>query len=144
MQSQISFYSCRYIPRNSHIYVVRKADMDKKRVQTLQNGVYYTIPFQNKFTKEVSNVVLGYACPVMCMQLCKSLKEDDCDCECKKLDVSEFQEICSNHMKMPLAVILNSFCDIDDKQEHYEIFFSGKYSLNVIQDSNKPNHIKII
>lgn len=136
--TQRCFYSCRYMAAHETVYVLQKVRRDSM--------MYYTIPFKNKETGIVQNTLLAFQSSHAAHTLSDTLDAGDRAWLCpadivsvtqqrqrikkqipplvRKLDLADLL-VQAHVLRMPLVVILNSYCRTDDQDLGLEIFYKA-------------------
>lgn len=120
--NNISSYSCRYMKPTADVHVIRSSTSSKGPVHIIRGGCYYTIPIKHHFTKDVNNAIVGFQCASQCHKACMDI--EGMPCYPYSVNLQEMREFALT-MKMPLIIVLNTFCTLEDRKEHHEIFYSG-------------------
>ena len=132
MSIRVTQYTCRFVPNTTQVYTMCKPlYMNKKKPASLgMQGTpswttvsFYTIPFDNRLTRETTNAVLAFACP----DLARVHIPKQPHTRVVSFTLADLGHHAAT-LKLPLVVILNSFCDIpslneDHTSPHYEIHF---------------------
>lgn len=122
----ISNYSCKYLESTRPVYAIvsYRRDIEKRNISSAQ---FYTVPFQSTSKLETYNVISTYLhlehAENMCKDLCKHLNVE-CEPEMFQLkDISYY----ANMMHVPVVVFINTYCDLDQKMEAHDIFYTARY-----------------
>lgn len=137
---QIQQYHCTYKnPKDRAFLLLRKKPSSsvyqRKDVLYNANTLVYTVPFVNKQTLDKRNIVLGFD-SIDHAEYYKSL------CSFHHVSVEQFRVLdlihYSNVISTPLAILVNSYCPIDEKNGDDSIVYDIYYK----PDSN-PLEIRI-
>ncbi len=120
----IKNYSFRYLDSKHNIYYISKTE--KNRPKNFYSSLVYTRPFHSKEKNETRNVLIGYISKDMgdikVHEFMDVLKDEEYDLVLKKMSLEDFKHL-SSILRTPLIVILNSFCEMKDHTEQYELFY---------------------
>jgi hypothetical protein len=134
----IKQYSFRFLADSRPVFYINK--MAKCQPRNFYSSLLYTEPFYSKERDEVRNVIVGYTSKgIGASKLAEVLREDtsirgadnDYLVTMEKMPLEHFKHL-SSVLKIPLVVIVNSFCDMEDQTEHYELYYhynQHKYSV---------------
>lgn len=103
-------YTFRYLNPNEMVYVIRS---------TTTRRSLYSEPYNNR-VGNIRNAVVAYKDSVVCNYIMKEMVLKDVYME--KVQLIDLEGTCAE-LRMPLNVVLNEFCDINEKREYKEIFF---------------------
>lgn len=123
----ISNYTCKYLESTRPVYAIVAChpSMPKSR-KTIVNTMFYTTPFQSSSKAETYNVITTYLHKDHANTQCAKLKEAlDIECYLEKfqlIDISYYAYM----MKVPMIVLMNSYCDLDVKQEVIDLFYTAR------------------
>lgn len=115
----IQNFSYRFLNKKSKVYFITK----KNAPDVITTRQLYTVPFKNKETDEVRNVVLGYINKSYGVGLYEELCKTHDDIMLNSMDLDEFQYR-SQLMKLPLVVMMNSYCDVRDHEVYFELYYN--------------------
>jgi hypothetical protein len=127
----IANYEFRYIDNKSTVYVPSQPIKSRPK-PGFRGRLLYTTPFKCKSTYEVKNVMVGFVCKDQCMHatMHETLEEQNDECEPYGFQMCELQELCKN-MRMPLIIIVNSWCSIENKTELMCLSYTGIMNSHV-------------
>lgn len=132
MEHRIKEYVYRYIDTNKPVYVIKRI-----KSNNIPNYKYeiYSEPYYSKERKELRNAIIAYTNKDMCYQKVNTLKLYNSHYSPKyslynnneyvkvfKEELIDLEGYCLN-ISMPLNVIINEYCILDEKKEYNEIFF---------------------
>jgi hypothetical protein len=113
------FYT--YIRPDTNVYFISSKLSHQEHKKYSMKGQIYSEPYWNN-ENEAVNAVIAYSNYEQCVQKMNILELENKDCEVRDMKIIDIQTYC-NELRMPLNVIINSFCNIDDKIEYNEIYF---------------------
>ena len=100
-------YTFKYLNPNEMVYVIRRC-----------KHTFYSEPYNNN-RGNVRNAVVAYKDSVICD---RKMKDIVGGAYIEKVQLIDLEGTCAE-LQMPLNVVLNEFCDINDRFEYKEIFF---------------------
>ena len=103
-------YTFRYLNPNEMVYVIRR---------TTTRRSFYSEPYNTK-SENIRNAVVAYKDNVVCNHIMKEMVFKDVYIE--KIQLIDLKGTCAE-LRMPLNVVINEFCDINEMREYKEIFF---------------------
>jgi len=117
-------YNCKYLESTRPVHAIVTYRGHKK---TISNTQFYTVPFTSMANCDTYNVIATYLHKEHAVKECKRLvNELDVPCvpeEYQLIDISYYAYM----MHVPLVVFINSYCDLSDKSEMHEIFYTARY-----------------
>jgi len=119
LQNGIEYYDCIPDSPKTHAYCI---------VST--SATYFTCPFENP--QERVNVLITFACPVMARTVCDALcvaREFTFEVKEMSLQDVSYHALCI--MRIPFIVIMRAFCDMQDKETCYTLFYAQRDVVNV-------------
>lgn len=132
MEHRIKEYIYRYIDTNKAVYVIKRIKSNK--TPNFKHDMY-SEPYYNKERKEMRNAIIAYTNKEMCYQKVNSLKllntqydpkytlySNDEYIQVFEEELIDLEGYCLN-ISMPLNVIINAYCVLDEKKEYNEIFY---------------------
>lgn len=129
LQNGIEYYdtiSDNPISHDTPIYcIVSKSDKTPQKNQT-----YFTCPFEKP--QERVNVFITFACPVMARTICEALsaaREHTFETKEMSLHDVSYHALCI--MRIPYIVIMRAFCDREEKETCYSLFYAQRDVVNV-------------
>ena len=128
----ITDYSFKYMDDCRKIYYLTQNT--PKKNPTFYNRKLYTTPFENR-KGETMNVLLGYSLESACIQKINDLETIGKLYEGLKIETVPLKDFkyLSSALNIPLIVLLNSYCDVYNQEEHSELFYyfdTKRYSDN--------------
>lgn len=131
-------YIYTYIKPDTNVYFISSKIVQPEYKKYSMKGLIYSEPYGTKKNEEV-NAVIAYDDVDRCLLkkaellqineirkgLCEDCETDDENCECieiRDMQLLDMQTYC-NELRMPLNVIINTYCNLDDKIEYNEIYF---------------------
>jgi hypothetical protein len=116
-------YIYRYLDNRSKVFYVSRAPRGAHaHVYTSQ---LQTVPMLLPKSSVCNNVLLGFTNADRCNAYVTAQSESgdaEASFEVNVVELEDFKQV-SGAMRMPMAVVMNSYCVIEDGQEHHEIFF---------------------
>jgi hypothetical protein len=108
---------------NQKVYVITKRH-NNVRKGIIANQIY-TEPFTNS-RGEVNNVVVAYGTNHMCemkkINIIQPVDEYEYVVEMTEVELKDLKGVC-NMMKLPLTVVVSSYCDLKDKNVTNELYY---------------------
>jgi hypothetical protein len=120
----INMYSFKYMRPDQKVYPIVKVQADQLAFSKIQ---YMSVPFKHK--DNLSNVLVSYICPKQA-----EIHAKRTDSSVIEIPVAEFTYI-GNVLNMNSIVIMNSFCNTEDKDMHYELFYNLKQPIPTLRGS---------
>jgi hypothetical protein len=129
-------YQCRFVEYKRPVYAVVKYN-DTNTTKSFINSQFMTAPFRSATNAfDTYNVLLTFTCQRQAELFCDQLY----NCDQVKTKPEPAQYILDNlsyltsKLNIPLVVVLNSYCDIDTKEEHHEIFYTSRHLDDTYKD----------
>jgi len=158
-------YTCRFLHYDTHVFTIVASknsaiynnSSNSQKVETNNHKIdlkklhykdlaFYSTPMvrktqahtnKHKSCKEIQNVLLAFVCPYHAQKVKKNLFDQFPSVSMQVIPFN-LQELSYqvSILQMPLAIIITSFCDLDEKkeknddQEVYDIFFTQRYLEN--------------
>jgi hypothetical protein len=108
---------------NQKVYVITKRHHNVRK-GIIANQIY-TEPFINS-RGEVNNAVLAYAANHICemkkINIIQPVDEYEYMVEMTEVELKDLKGVCSM-MKLPLTVVVSSYCDLKDKNVTNELYY---------------------
>lgn len=129
----------RYLHNQSSIYVLTKKPLSREqRAQNaqpnfdLRTRLFYTVPYSCKNSTNASNVVVGFLCSKLCKHAIEPHSQTSPNPEYEPLAITmcELQELCKT-LRIPLVVVINSKCDLNNPDVRFEISYTGIENTHV-------------
>lgn len=101
---------------------VEEKEMDADRSSLL------SVPFHHRDTKDVRNAILSFSCETHAAYVLGSMRSKVR--KRAKIVGMELHEVIYHctAMKMPLVLLLNSYCDVSDKTTMYDVYYRASIS----------------
>ncbi len=109
-------YIYRYLDNNRPVYVIKRACKDIGKPQI------YSEPYYSKERREARNAIVAYVDKELCYQKLFILQNTDTSLYIKQYELIDLEGKCLS-LAMPLNVVINEYCDIEEKKEYSEIFY---------------------
>lgn len=97
----------------------RHVSSKHKVYAVVRNNHYYSIPFYSATQKECKNCLVAF-------QYKEYIERKD---DIVEMTVQDMKYVASL-LKMPLIVALNSYCNLDDKEDHVDVYYYDKNLRN--------------
>jgi len=121
----IKRYSCHYLDPAKKVYAITPANVN---VHHNIQRAYLSIPLVEREQKRVTQAIVAFVHPHLCEETNMLVKTtSEVESERIELCVSQLREY-AQLMKLPMVVVLNMYCDLNEKEEHFEIFYVGPHS----------------
>lgn len=115
--------SFRHMNDDHKVYIITKRH-NNVRKGIIANKIY-TEPFTNS-NGEVGNAVVAYCTTDMCdmkkMNIDQPISEYEYMVETTEVVLKDLKGVC-NMIKLPLTVVVSSYCDLQDKELTNEIYY---------------------
>lgn len=105
-------YTFKYLNPNEMVYVIKRRAITKHSL--------YSEPYNNN-RGNIRNAVIAYKDILICTNKMKEIGVGAAT-YVEKVQLIDLEGTCAE-LQMPLNVVLNEFCDINDRLEYKEIFF---------------------
>ena len=132
----IKNYAFRYIdkPRQTFIHVLVKKSKEEEEER---NYLYHSTPLLSR-DNDNKNILTSFICPEQAQNMARLLSEDDNHViDVVSMSLHEMSYIAKELMHLPMIVIIDSHCALDDKDTiHYNLF----YTRNIVGDYDAMAH----
>lgn len=123
----ITRYSCKYLDGSKNVYAIASRPLLKHHDYELKTLSLYTVPFHNKSKNETFNVLATFIHDDYAKSVSANLRKElqfECDTvEYTLTDISYYAHI----LNMPVIVIIDAWCDLSDREEWFDVFYTSKY-----------------
>ena len=131
---KIANYNCRYIHDTQRpVYTILK---ERKFIHQSE---FFTTAFYNNSAKDSSNALLAFDCPnVARVGATTSSHKDSSVMEFNMKELIDY----SSMIKLPFVVVLSMYCNIDEQDECYEIYYQDvrNKAMDLAPPSDYPDH----
>lgn len=122
---KVDRYSCRYLDKGHHVYAIRVSSRHLEEKPHIKDDKFYSVPFVNHQTKVRRNAMVGFICVQSCYEAADMVAQvTNTPCEPYETSLGELKDY-AHSIHMPVVVVLNSYCMLPEKVEHYDIYYSG-------------------
>lgn len=124
MLKKIINYNCRYVgdlKRPAHSILRPKPQVHQSE--------FFTAAFYNHQTRDSSNALVAFDCPDVARVIADSTGDDE-SCV-MQFSIQELVDY-SSMMKLPMVVIMNMHCDLDEQAEIFEIYYQDPRNTKVL------------
>ena len=104
--------------------------MSKSDKTHQKNPTYFTCPFEKP--QERVNVFITFTCPVMAHTVCEALSAArEHTFETKEMSFHDLSYHALCILRIPYIVIMRAFCDMEEKETWYTLFYAQRDAVNV-------------
>lgn len=121
-------YVYRYLDDKQHVHYITKVPRATPKLFHKQQ--IYSAPYYHRYEGQLKNVLWTFANEQLCMfeheKLLRSSKENDMDMDMGITITSSTLQECKEYshlLYMPLVVVINQYCDTDEKEECIDVFY---------------------
>lgn len=118
-------YLFTYLNHKSPVYYISKYSQSQPK--TLYASEIYSVPFKSKKDRTTRNVLVGFADKTWCVSAIDDLVSapvlgEPFIMEPTMSSVTDIKYL-ANVLKIPVAVLVKAYCDLQTKEEHFELFY---------------------
>lgn len=136
LKQPVKNYTCKYLESTRPVYAI--VSMSEPARKVYSHTMFFTTPFVSTSRLETYNVMTTFLHKEHAHHQLEEIRKDShitCTLgEFMLIDISYYAMM----LHMPLMVIMNTYCNIDEREEFVDIFYTERY-LDQPQDYTPKN-----